>query len=124
MATYTLTTLNFATPLDDAGGVAAPATGDKFPNDGLTFLYVRNTSGSASTITFSTAVSTANPTGLGPVTIASTDLTVSVAAGKSMLIGPFGPSRFNDTGGLITVTYSTASAFNNGVRVVRLVPIA
>lgn len=82
--------------------VAADVAGDEFPNNGRTVLIVKN-----------------DDTGSHDVTIVSQencsqgfnhDVVVSVAAGEQALIGQFSRSRFNDTNGLVQVTYDDVTS--------------
>jgi len=85
--------------------VAAAGGGDQFANPrGNAFLYVKNASGGALTVTL-TAQTTARPAD-GPFpaqTLANN--AVSVPASGERLIGPI-PSAFNDGNGNVQVTYS------------------
>lgn len=86
-------------------GVAAAGGGDSFPNDGYTAVLVANGSGAPITVT----VDAAGPGGTGPdAAIAfNADITVSVPAGGSRLIGPFTDRRrWNDVNGRVNLTYS------------------
>lgn len=95
--------------------VAANAGGDSFPNDGLTFLYIKNASGGALTVTFDA---------LGPAAVSpegaiayNADVTVSVPAAGERLIGPFKDfGRWNDVNGRVVMTYS-------GVTTLTVLPI-
>lgn len=77
---------------------AAAGGGDTFKNDGKTFFYVRNGSVGDITLTFTT------PGKVGGVAIA--DPTVVVTAAEERMIGPFEPSIFNTSAGLVAVGYS------------------
>lgn len=87
-------------------GAAAAAGGDSFLNDSnaKTFLWVKNASGGAITVT--PTIQSANVTvpGFGVMTKASA--AVSVAAGANVLMGPYPPAVFNDASGLVQFTYS------------------
>lgn len=78
----------------------AGAAGDTFSNDGKTFLIVKN----------------ANATLDGTATINSLtkcnqgfdhDVIVSVPASGEKWIGPFEPSRFNNSAGKVSATYES-----------------
>jgi len=104
----TLTVLNVVnTGLIDAL-VAAAGGGDAFPNDGATFFEVLNSSGAPITVTF---VSQATDDGL-----ALTDLAVVVAAGERRHCGPFKKRIYNDSTGLVQVTYSGVTTLTVGPR--------
>lgn len=79
--------------------VAANAGGDKFQNDGRTYLHVKNGGGSPITVTIDSRINCNQGHDHNPA--------VSVGAGEERLIGPFGP-EFNSTDGLnnVDVTYS------------------
>ena len=83
-------------PVFTPAGVA----GDTFPNNGKTFLIVKN----------------ANVTSDGTATINSLtkcnqgfdhDVIVSVPASGEKWIGPFEPSRFNNSAGKVSATYES-----------------
>ena len=77
--------------------VAAAAGGDSFVNDGKTFYYVKNGGGGALVVTF--ASETNCNQGFDH------DAVENIAAGIDSVVGPFPKSRFNDSGGLVQVTY-------------------
>lgn len=81
--------------------VAAAGGGDTFKNDGRTFFECINGSGADITLTFTT------PGKVGGVAIA--DPTVVVTAGERRKVGPFEPSIFNNSSGLVAVGYSAAT---------------
>lgn len=81
---------------------AASAGGDTFPNDGFTFLRIKN--GGASPITVTVNSVTQCSQGF------THNLTATVAAGAEELIGTFLPSRFNDTNGQVSVSYSAVAS--------------
>lgn len=120
MATLTVVPLSLANPVDDTGMVQANS-GDVFPNDGLTFLYFKNTSGGSITVTMINSVSTVTPSGYG--TISYTNTAIAVANNTSNLIGPFGPSRFNTAIGQTSYNLSGSSA-SFTVKAIRFTPVA
>lgn len=81
---------------------SAAGGGDTFKNDGKTFFECINGAGSDVTLTFTT------PGKVGGVAIA--DPTVVVTAGERRKIGPFDPSIFNNSSGLVAVAYSSATS--------------
>lgn len=83
---------------------AAAAGGDSFKNEPLTILHVKN--GSAAAITVTVTSQTKNV----PEGTTKTNLTVNVAAGSEAMIGPFSRSAFNDSNGLVQVTYSAVTS--------------
>ena len=92
--------------------VSAAGGGDTFANDGLVFFVVKNGSGGEITITFVTT-----STVLG---FSVTDMAVAVANGAEGWIGPFPQTNFNDSDGLVSVTYSGVGSVT--VSAVRIVP--
>lgn len=90
--------------------VSAAGGGDTFKNDGRTFFHAKNGSGGDITLTFTT------PGKIHGVAIA--DPTVVVTAGEERLVGPFDPSIFNNSSGLVAAGYSGVSSLT--VSAVRL----
>lgn len=82
----------------EATAASAAGGGDTFKNDGKTFFRAINGSGGDITLTFTT------PGKVGGVAIA--DPTVVVTAGETREVGPFEPSIFNNSSGLVAVSYS------------------
>jgi len=96
--------------------VAAAGGGDSFPNDGLTFFYVKNASGASITVTFD-ALGPTGTTGPEANVAYNADTAVVVPAAGERLIGPFKDfSRWNDPNGRVVVTYS-------GVTTLTVLPI-
>jgi hypothetical protein len=79
---------------------AAAAGGDSFANDGEVFLHVKNTNAAARTVTVASQ-RPATP-GLAP---ANNAVVVPLTVGDKM-IGPFDPTVWNDTNGLVQITYT------------------
>lgn len=79
---------------------AAAAGGDSFLNDGKVVLHVKNTNGSARTVTVASQ-RPATP-GLAP---ANNAVSVPATTGDRF-IGPFDPGIWNDANGAVQVTYS------------------
>jgi hypothetical protein len=79
--------------------VPASVAGDAFVNEGRTFLYVQNNDDASHTVTINSV--TQCDQGFDH------DVVVSVAAGVDKMIGPFLPSRFNDTSRKVSVTYDS-----------------
>jgi hypothetical protein len=77
---------------------AAAVGGDTFANNGKTVLEVTNASGSDKTVTIDSLVNCNQGS--------DHDIAVTVATGTTKRIGPFDPSRFNNSSGLVSVTYS------------------
>ena len=79
--------------------VAAAGGGDDFPNDGRTFLHVKNASGSPINVTIDSKRKCSQN--------AEHDVVVSIPATTGeKLIGPFPIDEFSDTNGRCNVTYS------------------
>lgn len=88
----------------------AVSASDTFANDGNVIAQVKNSSASSINV----VVTSAQICSQG----FSHDVTVSVAAGATAIIGPFPPNRFNNENGLVTVTCSaTTSVTINVTRV-------
>jgi hypothetical protein len=83
---------------------AADVAGDEFANDGKKFFHAKNASAGDITITF--VCQTDCNYGTGSPTH---DQAVVVTAGEERLIGPFSPGRFNDSDGMVQVTYSAVA---------------
>jgi hypothetical protein len=79
--------------------VAAAIGGDQFQNDGRTILVIKNVNAASRTIT---AVTTGTLAGL-----TVQDPTVVVAQNEQVIWGPFPQYPFNDTNGMLQVTYSS-----------------
>jgi hypothetical protein len=82
--------------LTPVAGVAAGASGDTLLNNGRTYIEIVDTGTSAPDVTISSQVQCDQGF--------THDVTVSISAGSSKLIGPFPANRFNDSDQMITVT--------------------
>lgn len=80
---------------------AAAGGGDQFTNDGRTQFHVKNGSGSSINVTVNSIAACSQGF--------DHDLVVAVPAGGERMIGPFEPARFNDSNGLVSVTYSAVT---------------
>lgn len=80
---------------------AASAGGDSFPNTGKEFLVIKNGGAAAITVTLDIQQTVDGQ--------AVTDKTVSVAAGATVLIGPFPTGIYNDANGRVNITYSSVT---------------
>lgn len=80
----------------------AAASGDTFGNQGNVCLFVQNGGEATIDLTF-VAQNKCNQGHLH-------DLKVSVEAGKEKVIGPFEPTRFNDTTSMVHVNYSAVDS--------------
>lgn len=92
---------------------SAAGGGDSFSNTGDQFLYVNNGGGSPITVT----ITVQNTAYLREVV---GNRTVSVSNGTAKLIGPFPPALFNDSSGLVQITYSAVTSVT--VAVYKFVP--
>lgn len=84
--------------LDISTLVAAAGGGDTMPNDGKTFLAIKNGSGAG--ITVSAAI-TRTVDGVTPAA-----KSVTVPASATYLFGPFPVADYNDANGAVALTYS------------------
>jgi hypothetical protein len=84
----------------DAKAFQAATASDTFANDGKTFLYVKNASGSGITVT----VASVTPCNQG--TTHNLTFTVAATTGDE-IVGPFDVNRFGVT---CTVTYSATTS--------------
>lgn len=85
--------------LSAAIATAATADGDAFQHTGRELLFVKNGDSGAHVVTVS---SQANNFGS---TNSADDLAVTVAAGKTAVIGPLSAKKFKDANGLVQVGY-------------------
>jgi hypothetical protein len=107
MAVYTVYPIDLT---GDSKAYVTPASGDTFPNDGRTFLHVKNANGAACVVTV---------TATKPCDVAGTLHTNVVSVGATTgdeMIGPWPVERW---GGTVTVTtYSvTASVSVAAIRI-------
>lgn len=77
---------------------AASSGGDVFPNDGRTYLHIKNGGTGAVTVT----VDSFTPCSYG----FDHDILISIPAGSERIIGTFPPSRFNNDSSMVSVSYS------------------
>lgn len=85
----------------DAAGAAADVAGDSFPNTGAEFLLVKNGDAAPINVTLDIKATLDGA--------AVTDPVVAVAAGATMLIGPFPRGIYNDANGRVSVGYSAVT---------------
>lgn len=97
MATLTVQTSNLTSGLEPTYASAAGG-GDQFANSGKEFLHVKNGGGGAVTVTIDSQTNC----NFGH----DHNIAVSVGAGEEWILGPFPKSRFNDSSGLVQITYS------------------
>lgn len=91
--------------------VAAAAGGDNFVNgdDERTFLVVRNASAGPITVTVTAQSAAARVPGYGQMAKANLTVSVPATTGEKW-IGPFAGQAFNDSAGLVQVTYSAVTS--------------
>jgi len=82
---------------------AAIADGHMFKNDGNVIIEVKNAAGADVTVTIQT------PAKVQGIDLAEITVTVPATTGHK-LIGPFDPSLFNQSNGMVYVDYSSATA--------------
>ncbi len=85
-----------------APSFVAVAASDTFPNDGKTYIEVKNGNAGADTVTV-TAQSTCNQG------VLHDSVTSVPATTGDKVIGPFEPTRFNNSSGQCTVTHSVTA---------------
>ena len=85
--------------------------GDRFPNDGNTFVRVKNGAGGTLTVTFNSQ----QKCNFG----FDHDLTVAVMVNMERVVGPFPRSRFNDEDGFVNMTYSGGTPANQHLHIFR-----
>lgn len=79
--------------------------GNSFVNTGREYIEITNGAGSGINVTFITQ-GTYN---VGAVAYAIADLVVAVTNGTSKVCGPFDKTLFNDTNGLVQITWSSGT---------------
>ena len=98
----TLSVVVAGRPGVDVTGVAAAGGGDAFANTGHEMLVITNGDASSHSVT---AHFQKSPDGL-----TVTDRAVAVAAGKTMIIGPFPTDLYNDTNNLVQLSYTAVTS--------------
>ncbi len=93
-------------------GAACAGGGDAFANSGQELLLITNADGSPHTVTIVTQVTSDG--------LAVTALAVVCAAGKTTAIGTFPTAIFNDTNGLVQLTYSAVTSMS--AKVIKVTP--
>lgn len=81
---------------------AASASGDEFPNDGKTMVYIKNGATDVN-VTFTAQNTSTTKPGFG--TITTPDQVVNVPGSSEKAIGFFEPPIFNDGNGRVQMTY-------------------
>lgn len=123
MATLTVNTISDAGTRWDNKFVAVTAAGDKFPNDGLTFIEIRNSHASnAYTVTAVVQKSIVQKGGYGNTTKSnSISVTGTGGALSKVLAGTFPKAAYNDVTASVRLTYSgTAPATDLTVAVAKM----
>ena len=96
----------------DMVGVSCASGGDSFANDGQEIIQVFNGDSGSHSVT---VVTQAAPDG-GAVTA----LTVAIAAGVTKTLGPFPTGVYNDTNGLVQITYTAVTSMT--IKVLKVPP--
>jgi len=97
--------------------LASASTGDKFLNNGNTFLLFSNGNASSRTLTLTVQNATVNTAGYNPLTVGNPTVTLpgSGTNGGLALVGPFGQTQFNDGTGMLNYTLDNATGMNVAV---------
>lgn len=93
--------------------VAAAGGGDSFANTGKEVFLMKNASAGVITATFTAQIS------LDGRTLPA--LAVVVGIGLTVMVGPFATGIYNDTNGLVQVTYSGVTTFT--VKPIQVTPV-
>lgn len=107
MALLTAYTIDYD-GVDVESAYAAAAASQEFPNDGRTFVHIKNASGGSITCTFTTAGT------INSHAIADTVVTVDATTGEQM-VGPFIQSVYDASDGNIDITWSATASVTIGV---------
>lgn len=86
------------TGLEETLEAADGSNGNSFANDGRMILHVANGGGAPINVTIATQQTVDG--------LAVADQVVAVTNGEERFIGPFPPAIYNDSSGLVQVTYS------------------
>jgi len=85
---------------------AAAGGGDQFPNDGRTYLHIKNGGGSSITLTVATQMTVDGK--------AVADDAITVTNAQERIVGPFPPGIYNDANGMVQLTYSGVTSVTVG----------
>ena len=85
---------------------AAAGGGDQFPNDGRTYLHIKNGGGSSITLTVATQMTVDGK--------AVADDAITVTNAQERVVGPFPPGIYNDANGMVQLTYSGVTSVTVG----------
>ncbi len=100
---------------------ADTANGNRVSNpNGDIFLILANPGGTTADVIIDAATASVSVPGYGPLT--KSDLTVSLGATTTKLVGPFSKRAWNDTSGFVQLTFSGAGSNNVTVKALRLAP--
>lgn len=109
------------TPFTQANVTVDSVNGDRFYNpNGDVFLVLNNPGASAGDFVIASQALSVDVPGYGPVV--KSNLTVTVAAGVTKIVGPFAKRAWNNSDGYLTVTYSGAGAATLAIKAYRLKP--
>lgn len=109
------------TPFTQAQITVDSVNGNRFYNpNGDVFFVLNNPGASAGDVVFASQATSVNVPGYGPVTKAN--LTVTLAAGATKLVGPFAKRAWNNADGYITLSFSGAGASTLALKAYRLKP--
>lgn len=89
------------------------------PNGDI-FFILSNPGGSSASVVFDAASSSVEVPGYGPLTKA--DLTVSLGATTTKLVGPFAKRAWNDSSGYVQLTFTGAGSNSVAVKALKLKP--
>jgi hypothetical protein len=90
--------------LDIAAAAVDQPNGNSFANTGLEKVIVVNGSGGSLTVTVAIPANQRSLNGL------ATTKTYTVASAKTAILGPFDPSIFNQTTGVVNIDWSTGTS--------------
>lgn len=100
---------------------ADTANGNKVSNpNGDVFMILSNAGGVSADVVFDAAASSVEVPGYGP--LAKSDLTVSLGATTTKLVGPFAKRAWNDSSGFVQLTFTGAGSNSVTVKALRLKP--
>lgn len=100
---------------------ADTANGNRVLNpNGDVFFILSNPGGSTADVIFDAASSSVEVPGYGPLT--KSDLTVSLGATTTKLVGPFAKRAWNDSSGYVQLTFSGAGSNAVTLKALKLKP--
>ena len=107
MATLTAQTLTTASLT--ATFTAAAAAGDEFINDGHTVIYVKNADAATRSVVVASQFSPV------PKGLAVANCTIDIAASTNTFCGFFNQRAYNDSSGMVQMTYASESGLSIAV---------